>query len=289
MRLCWLCLAYCVVGVTPGCAESAKHAMHPEPAPVVAMAPPPFAAAGQAEANPIQGEAAPPKVGMHKIVRTAQVQLVVADFGAGVAKLVELTDKLGGYVANSNVYGKSGITRRGTWKVRIPTAAYDEFLAAVEQLGEVQSLSTDSQDVTAEFYDLEARIHNKKQEEARLLKHLDQSTGKLEEILNVERELSRVREEVERMEGRRNLLQDMTSMTTITLDLSESRQFVSPGAPIQRVRLSSVFLDSVEALKATAMAFLIVIVAASPWLIVVAFGFVCFRVLRRASGPRPVK
>ena len=288
MRLSWLCLAYCLLGVTQGCAESAKHAMDHEPSAAVALAPPPVLAARD-QADPIKGEAAPPKGAAHKIIRTAQVQLIVADLGAGVAKIVELADKMGGYVANSNVHGKSGITRRGTWKVRIPAAAYDEFLAAIEKLGEVQSLSTDAQDVTAEFYDLEARIHNKKQEETRLLKHLEQSTGKLDEILNVEREISRVREEVERMEGRRNVLQDLTSMTTVTLDLSESRQFVSPGAPIQRVRLSSVFLDSVEALRATGMAFLIVLVVLSPWLLVASLGYLCFRILRRLLGPRPVR
>jgi tellurite resistance protein len=66
----------------------------------------------------------------------------------------------------------------------------------------VRSLNSDAQDVTEEFYDVDARLRNKRVEEQRLVEHLKKSTARLQDILAVEREISRVRGEIEQMEGR---------------------------------------------------------------------------------------
>ncbi len=88
----------------------------------------------------------------------------------------------------------------------MPVDRFDSFVSAVSQIGEVRTNHVGSQDVTEEYYDIEARIRNKQEEEKRLLKHLADSTGKLEDILSVERELTRVRGEVEQMQGRLRFL-----------------------------------------------------------------------------------
>src|SRR4051812_49495921 len=111
----------------------------------------------------------------------------------GAAALVEAN---GGYISETNAVSYSQQQRQATWKVRVPVDRFDAFLAEVGRLGELQKNHLDSQDVTQEYYDLDARIANKQQEEKRLLKHLADSTGKLEDILAVERELSRVRGEI---------------------------------------------------------------------------------------------
>jgi hypothetical protein len=78
----------------------------------------------------------------------------------------------------------------------VPVERYDKFIEAVKDLadkglGEVRRVSTDSKDVSEEYYDLETRIDNKKRQEKRLLELLADATGKLEEVLSVERELAR--------------------------------------------------------------------------------------------------
>lgn len=267
---CHQLLLLCCLGVvTAGCSSEQAPRSDADKSPEVALAQLAENAAGQAFEELGKADAPlPAKAVQHKIIRTAELHLVVEDFSAVSTKITQLTASIQGYVANSNVSGTAGSARHGTWKIRIPVEAYDEFLNAMEQLGELQSLSTDSQDVTAEFFDLEARIHNKQQEEARLLKHLEQSTGKLDEILNVERELSRVREEVERMQGRRNLLQDLTAMTTVTLQLSEMRNFVPAVTPTLAGRVSRSFVASLDALRTAATELLLVLVVISPWLAV---------------------
>jgi hypothetical protein len=223
-----------------------------------------------------------------KIIYTAEVDLVVEDFAEMPSDVATLTKQFGGYVAGSTVTGSPGRPRRGQWTLRVPVARYEEFLAAVQQLGEVRSVSSNSEDVSEEFYDLQARIRNKRQAEQRLLKHLEDSTGKLEEILKVELELDRVREEIERMEGRLRVLNDLTSLTTVTLRVDEIRNYVPEEAVTYATRVRRAFATSIDALVATAKNVSIAAVAASPWLGVLLVPLVLlvawFRLRRRRRG-----
>src|SRR3954454_18684487 len=145
-----------------------------------------------------------------------------------ITRLVKVN---GGYLSETNSVSYSQQQRQATWKVRVPVDRFDTFLAEVGRLGELQKNHLDSQDVTQEYYDIEARIANKQQEEKRLLKHLADSTGKLEDILAVERELTRVRGEIEQMQGRIRYLSNVTAFSTITIRATELIDFTPPIRP----------------------------------------------------------
>jgi hypothetical protein len=215
-----------------------------------------------------------------KIVYTADVDIVVEEFDLVPSQVKDLAEQHSGYIAKSNIRGRPGSPRSGEWTIRVPVANYEDFLAAARELGETRSVRTDSDDVTAEFYDVEARIRNKKQEEDRLRKHLEESTGKLEDILQVEREISRVRGEIERMEGRMRVLKDLTSLTTINLRVDEIKDYVPEGDPTYTTRVRRAFSGSISALVAAAKAVSIAIVAAVPWLGVLLVVLVMVFVLR---------
>src|SRR5438552_2755585 len=83
-----------------------------------------------------------------------------------------------------------------------PSARFDDAVLGVKPLGKVESSSASAMDVGEEFVDVNARIANSKRLEARLVTLLSTRTGKLEDVLAVERELARVREEIERSETR---------------------------------------------------------------------------------------
>ncbi|HUT89665.1 MAG TPA: DUF4349 domain-containing protein [Thermoguttaceae bacterium] len=224
-------------------------------------------AGGEAES----GQALPTQGALNrKIIYTATVDLVVEDFAPIPNQVEEVAKQFGGFVANSNVSGSPGYPRRGEWTLRVPVERYEEFLAEVRQRlgGEIQSVRVDSQDVIEEYFDVEARIRNKKKTEERLLKLLEERTGKLEDVLTVERELSRVREEIERVEGRLRVLGDLTSLTTIHLTVTEVKGYVPEAAPSYMTRVRRAFNASVAALVSAAQALSIAIVALSPWLAV---------------------
>jgi hypothetical protein len=223
-----------------------------------------------------------------KIIYTAQVNLIVDDFDTAQQALTQLIRDQKAYIAKSDVRGSSGAPRQGTWTIRVPTDHFDAVLAALSRLGELQQSNLDSQDVSDEYYDLDARIKNKKVEEERLLRHLDKSTGKLEDILAVEREISRVRGEVERLQGRMKYLAQLTALTTITITVNERKGYVPPAAPTFSTTIGRTFGGSLDALLAVGKALLLVAVALVPWLPVMAvLAVLGWLLVRRAARPQP--
>lgn len=207
-----------------------------------------------------------------KIIYNAHLDLVTEDLNKLESGLNKLVTANKAYVADSDRTGSAGATRHGSWRIRVPVDLYEPFLETAKTLGEVVSIKADSQDVSEEFFDLEAREAAKKVEETRLLKHLADSTGKLEEILAVERELSRVRSEIERMQGRLRALGNLTSLATVTVTASEIKGYIPPQAPTLGTKLARAFSGSVENLQQFGEMLLIAFVGFVPWIPIVAIG-----------------
>ena len=226
-----------------------------------------------------------PDAASRKIVYTAEIALVVDDFAKLEGAIVKLVGEGGGYVADSDVSGSAGSNRSASWKVRIPTERFQSFLDSAAKLGELTRRRLDSQDVTEEYYDLDARIKNKKVEEARLLKHLENSAAKLEDILAAERELSRVREEVERQEGRLRLLANLAALTTVTITAEERTHYVPATAPGFATLAGRRFTDSIASLVRAARSLALWGIGLVPWLplfAAIAFAlFLAYRWIRR--------
>jgi hypothetical protein len=203
-----------------------------------------------------------------KIIYHATMELVVDNFDPVQKKIDALVEQFHGYLAKSNISGRPGSPRIGRWTVRVPVEQYNEFLAEAREVGEVRRIASDSKDVTEEFYDIEARIRNKKQEEARLKDLLDKATGKLEEILSVEKEITRVRGEVEQLEGRMRVLSDLTALATIELQVDEIKDYVPEEAPNYSTQLRRSFNGSVATLITAGKNITIAAVAIFPWLVV---------------------
>lgn len=221
--------------------------------------------AGQADLKVPSGAVGKP-ADNRKIIYRAKVELAVEDFTPVQAMVAEAVKKFEGYIADSSLTGSAGSLRRGTWKIRIPVERFDEFVAAAKGFGELINASTTSEDVSEEYFDVEARIRNKTKEEERLLKLLDDRTGKLADVLEVERELSRVREETERMQGRMRVLADQTTLTTVELVVTEMRNYEPPQAADLATRVRRAFAQSLDGLREFGEALLIGAVAFAPWL-----------------------
>ncbi|MFN3166583.1 MAG: DUF4349 domain-containing protein [Phycisphaeraceae bacterium] len=237
--------------------------------------------AGEADTQSNQTRA----VDQRKIIYNADVDLVVDDFKGVPGKVQTLVKKHGGFVAGSSVRGSEGEPRTGTWTLRIPSANYDAFVAGSETLGQVRSVTTGTREVTAEYVDLESRINNLKAEETRLNKHLQESTGKLDDILKVEREISRVRGEIERHQGRLNVLKDLTSLSTVTLTIQEIKNYVPEPTeePGYGTKVARTWGGSLGALGDFLTNLSLGVVALAPWLVIlVPLGVVGWIVSRKA-------
>jgi hypothetical protein len=201
-----------------------------------------------------------------RIVHTAQLELLADDIEAASHALLALVEEYKGFVAGSETGGAPGQPRSGSWTVRVPVAKYPEFVEAVGKLGERLHAHTDAKDVTEEFVDTEARLKNKRVEEERLQDHLKNSTGKLEEILTVERELARVRGEIEQAQGHMQKLASLSDLATVTVSLRERKSYTPPESPAFSSLIGRTFGDSLDMLVRAGKAVVLVAVAITPWL-----------------------
>ncbi|MEX2285121.1 MAG: DUF4349 domain-containing protein [Gemmatimonadota bacterium] len=155
------------------------------------------------------------------IIRTGTAVVEVDSLEAAISSVRSLAQQLGGQLANLSVQTGEDRNRQAILEVKVPSARFDDALSRLEPLGEVKSVDVQAQDVGEEYVDIAARVANARRLEERLIRLLENRTGKLEEVLSVERELARVREEIDRMEGRLRYLRSRISVSTLTLTVHE--------------------------------------------------------------------
>jgi hypothetical protein len=243
------------------------------------------APAAPAEAAQTPERKSPPAL-PRKIIYDARIDLLVESLNSTEQAILKLVKDHGGFLAESGQAGQVHEQRRGTWRVRVPVDHFDAFVGAVSRLGEVRQSHVGSQDVTEEYVDVGARLRNKQEEEKRLLRHLSDSTGKLEDILSVERELSRVRGEVEQMQGRLQFLSNRAALSTVTIEAIEWKDYTAPVPTTLQAQIGHTFFGSLDTLTAVGKALLLVLVALVPWLPLIVLGLLLVRRLIR-SGQRP--
>ena len=167
----------------------------------------------------IQGPAA--QVAPSMLIRTGGASIEVDKLDPAIIKVRELATRLGGYVANSSISGGRDQIRSATLELKIPAAQYDQAIGGLGNIGKVESVNTNVEDVGEEYVDITARVTNAKRLEERLVNLLATRTGKLEDVLAVERELARVREEIERYEGRMRYLKTRAAVSTLSITVHE--------------------------------------------------------------------
>jgi hypothetical protein len=204
-----------------------------------------------------------------KIIYQADLSLVVEQITETESQISALVKDHDGYVAEAAVNRMEGELLSGRWRLRIPVNQFDSFLEAVAKLGVVERRQQTSQDVTEQFVDLEAQIANKKRLEQRIVGLVDNTGGQIKDVLEVERELARVRGEIEQMEGRLRYLTNRTDLTTISIVAREVRDYVPPMAPSFAARIRQAWSSSLQQLRLFGERALVALVYAAPWLVIV--------------------
>ena len=242
-------------------------------------------------ASPAEGGAAPAAVPAlpRKIIYTGSVALRTDDLDAAEKKLDAMVRQFNGYLGSASRSGTKGSQRSGSWTIRIPSTGYGSFVKAISTIGELESSSQEAQDVSEEFYDVQARLKNKKVEEARLVELLQKATGKLTEVLQVEKEISRIREEIEQIEGRLRFLTNQTDLSTITVTINEVKEFRPVGPPSLSNDVKRAFTESVGQLGDVARGILVGVIAILPWAVLPGLvgGYLLLRA-RKAKAAVPV-
>jgi hypothetical protein len=155
------------------------------------------------------------------IIYTGNISLVVPDTREAMKAITNLAVEQGGYVSASNVY-QAGEVPRGSITIRVPAESYLDTLEKLRMLAiRVEAENSGTEDVSEEYTDLQARKVNLEVTEKALQQLLEerQRVGSTSDILEVYRELTGVREQIEQIEGRLRYLANKAALSTITIDL----------------------------------------------------------------------
>ena len=161
------------------------------------------------------------------ILRTGQASIEVDSLETAMARLRQVAQRAGGFVADAAVQSGRNQVRQATLELKVPSARFDELTEGLEPIGRLEFVNVSAEDVSEEFVDLTARAANGRRLEERLIELLRTRTGKLQDVLNVERELARVREEIERIEGRLRYLKTSAQLSTLSVSLHEPLPIVA--------------------------------------------------------------
>jgi hypothetical protein len=161
------------------------------------------------------------------ILRTGQASIEVDSLEAAMGRLRRLAQRAGGFVADAAVQSGRDQVRQATLELKVPSARFDELTEGLQPIGRLEFVNVSAEDVSEEFVDLTARAANGRKLEERLIELLRTRTGKLQDVLSVERELARVREEIERIEGRLRYLKTSAELSTLSVRLHEPLPIVA--------------------------------------------------------------
>lgn len=158
-----------------------------------------------------------------QIAHTTQLELAIKDIARARSQMETIVDRHHGYIADLSAHVDTGTPAQLTAQLKIPAPERSASLGELKQIGGVVSENQTAEDVTRESTDLNARLANERITEQRLKELLQQRTGKLSEVLEVEQQISRVRGEIERMESLRKGLTHRVDYVSIALKLSEAQ------------------------------------------------------------------
>ncbi|GGH00616.1 hypothetical protein GCM10011416_19050 [Polaribacter pacificus] len=152
-----------------------------------------------------------------KLIKNGNVSFEVDDLKATQKRIEQLIKDVKGYVSSDNTYSSSDQISN-TISVRIPTDSFDNFMEKLSQgVKKFDNRNTNIRDVTEQYLDLEARLKTRKLLEQKYLELLKKAKN-VSEVLSVERELGKVREEIESAEGRIKYLQNQVSYSSLTIN-----------------------------------------------------------------------
>jgi len=166
------------------------------------------------------------------VIRDGVASIEVDSLERAIAQVRAMAARLGGFVADASLQTGRDQVRSSSLQLKVPAARFDEAIGGLAPIGRVETVNVTAEDVGEEYVDVAARVANSRRLEARLVALLERSVGRLSDVLAVERELARVREEIERAEGRMRYLRTRVALSTLAVTVHEPPPIVgtSPAA-----------------------------------------------------------
>ena len=224
------------------------------------------------------------------IARSVSLSIVVKDFAASRSSLDGILARHHGYSAQLNVSTPENAARGLAASLRIPAPELASAVADLKTLGRVENESQSGQEVTQEHADLVARLKNSRETEQRLRTILQERTGKVVEVLQVEQEIARVRGDIERMEAEQTALEHRVDFASVELQLTEEyKAQLNPPAASVSTRIRNALVAGYRNASEMVLGIVLFFAESGPtlliWLVIIVLpGIFVWRRYRRALG-----
>lgn len=234
-----------------------------------------------------------------KIIKSGYLAMETLDFEETTSAIVRKVQQAGGFMASSNIQGWSKVDgknkpmRRAHYKVRIPSQKFEQFLTDAGELGNVTRNESWGDDVSGQYFDTEARLKSLTIQEERLLTILSKAE-KLTDIIELERELSSIRYEIENLTGTLRKYDNLVAYSTLEIDISEVEEIKEEEKEPVTLweKMANIFHNSIKTVGEIAEGMLLFIIGAIPFLLLlgvillIVFGII--RMIRMFKKTVPV-
>src|SRR5438105_2632278 len=196
------------------------------------------AAAEVSAESPAEPAASPSNAGPtanRKLVRNATAELEVVSFDESVQKITAFATEEKGYIATTSSEKQANGKLRGEIVVKVLPDNLDRFLGKLRGIGELKNQALTTEDVTKAYFDTESRLKNARLMEQRLIEILKTKSKDVSDLLEVEKELGRVREQIETMQGELKFMDSQVAFATVTITLAEKNMNI-PAAFLLKER-----------------------------------------------------
>jgi Domain of unknown function (DUF4349) len=167
-----------------------------------------------------------------QLIKTAYVSLKLDSIDQALIKIRELSQSKGGdiYSFQDNQSADRGDHRKANLVVKVPVASLDQVLASIAKLGKVQNQKLESNDVTQQIVDSDARLKNLRQQEDQTRKIMERA-GSINDTLRVSQSLAGIREQIEQIDAQVKNMRQQVAYSTINLELEELQAANPSGDP----------------------------------------------------------
>lgn len=216
---------------------------------------------------------------------TVTITLEPGAFDQGFQAVIQRAQALGGHVvASSSSTDTEGLVT-GTVTVRVPVAVYEDLLTGLGDVGTVTDRSVSSQDVTAQYVDLESRLRHLRAQEAFYLDLLGRAAS-VQDAIAVQQQLDGIQGQIEQITGQLNLLEDRTTFSTLAVELVEQGADASTltSDEPEREGLAHSWDVARETLVGVLGTLLVVLLFLAPFLVIAVLAWFGWRALRPRRG-----
>ncbi len=240
----------------------------------------PLEASSGQQPNAVQGEQD------RKLVVTSNLKVEVDKLRGAYDQAAALAVSHGGFVADSTI-SEEGRNASATMRLRVPARRHDEVMTALRGLGgKVLKESTTAKEVTEEYTDLASRLRNLTANEAQYVQLLARAQN-VNDVLSINQRLDTVRGDIEKTQGRINLLDSLVEFATVNLTMAVPAAAASEELPTPLEAFETAWEVSFVLLQVLANILMVLLVAAI-WLVPLStIGYVLWRQYRRYFPAAP--